>query len=145
MKKIWKYASRRIKEMIIKEKKKLQKNCLEKERSTVHMPQHKARVCGCAPLRPNSPPSPRLFSPLALSRRRLSYRRRRRPTPGVQLFVGPFPGTEHPPGMPPSPPLPLCESEHLKPNLSYLAICNRIWYSSKCIHVLIMPSSFDFF
>jgi hypothetical protein len=72
-------------------------------------------------------------------------RRRRRSTPDANVFAGPFPGDEHPTGMPaPSLPFLLCETEqhskpnlpslpcllceteqHSKPNLSYLAICNR--------------------
>lgn len=61
------------------------------------------------------------------SRRLLSFslgddwlRCRRRPTPGVEVFVGSFSGTEHPPGMPaPSSPCLPCESKHLNPNLCY--------------------------
>ena len=46
-------------------------------------------------------------------------------------------GNEQPPGMPaPSPPFLLCETEHPKANLSYLAICNGICSNCKCIPVL---------
>lgn len=89
------------------------------------MPQQKARVCASVlPLGRTAPRVPACSLSLSATP---GYRRHRRPTPGIQVFVGPLSGTEHPPGMPaPSPPSLLCESEHLNPNLSYLAICNRI-------------------
>ena len=58
-----------------------------------------------------------------------------------RVFVGPFAGDEHPPGMP-SPSLPslLCETEHASPNLSYL--CSDLTQSQN--FTCIMPTDFGF-
>jgi hypothetical protein len=61
---------------------------------------------------------------LSLSLVATTRRSPRLPTPGAEVFVGPYAGDEHPPGMPiPYFPFLLCETEHINPNLIYLAIC----------------------
>ena len=75
------------------------------------------------------PPSLLSLSRSPLAPRRLLGRRRRRPRPGAEAFLGLFAGDEHPPGTSipslPFPSLMLCEAEHRNPNLklfSYLTI-----------------------
>ena len=136
--------SRRIKKLKGREiiiKKKFPKKCVKKNRPrTRPVRVHSLRWAQQPPTGPAVaafplPPPNNPFRPLpSLTSAWYSRRRRRRPKPGAEAFVGLFAGDEHPPGTPtPSFPFPsCCAAEHRNPNQKLFSYSTSLLTSKFC-------------